>query len=291
MLSTASFVALLVVSATAAVYAQASDGSSASASAASALVSVPVKVIEGVDGAGVVGSGTNDAGLDPSQAHPDAMHGPEALFPLFGLCFCESADRMEYCVCPFRNVTMRRFTGGKATLLGVFGSWLDNRSPAHPSSDHAAATGTGNLVMEFFRGQSCGQGARRASVEIVPDAAEYALDAASIEENPACHTQMRLLVPLPRELLTDPSLFLARPDLASTPPPLTTTTTTATTASASAVESPGRGAAGSASHASGGVQASAASASTSSLDREKLAALEIKVYMRMNYILRLYACL
>jgi hypothetical protein len=51
-------------------------------------------------------------------------------------------------------------------------------------------------------------------VVIVPDAAEYALDAASIEENPACHTQMRLLVPLPRELLTDPSLFLARPDLA-----------------------------------------------------------------------------
>jgi hypothetical protein len=176
-------------------------------------VSVPVKVIEGVDVAGVVGSGMNDAGIDPTQAHPETMHGPEALFPLSGLCFCESADRMEYCVCPFRNVTMRRVTGGRATVLGVFGSWVGHRSSS------SSPLGNDNLVMEFFRGQACGQGTRRVSVEIVPDAAEYVLDAASIEENPACHTQMRLLVPLPRDLLTDPSRFLARRWDSSPAPP------------------------------------------------------------------------
>lgn len=229
MLLSLRFVALLLVStvagsdasgsAAAVAASTASPGSSTAPVPATPLISVNVKVIEGVDGAGVVGSGANsDSGLDPLQSHPDPMYGPEALFPLAGQCFCEGADRMDYCLCPFRNVTMRRVTGGRATLLGVFGSWLENR-PAHeaasePSAAAGAATiavsGAGNLVMEFFRGQGCGQGARRTSVEIVPDSADYSVDAASIEENPACHTQMRLRVPLPRELLMDPALFLAR---------------------------------------------------------------------------------
>ena len=144
-----------------------------------------IKIVDGTDK--ISGSG-HDSGIQ--YISPDPFTGPEYMASLNGLCFTASADRFEYSVCPFHNVTQRRVTGGRPTLLGVWGDWDSANIGANPR-------------MLFFRGQACGQATRRATIEVIPGSPDdFRVDADSIDESPACHFNMRFHVPFPSELLT-----------------------------------------------------------------------------------------
>jgi hypothetical protein len=143
-----------------------------------------IKIVDGTDK--ISGSG-HDSGIQ--YISPDPFTGPEYMASLNGLCFTASADRFEYSVCPFHNITQRRVTGGRPTLLGVWGDW--------------ESTNNGDIHrMLFFRGQACGQGTRKATVEVIPNSADdFRVDPDSIDESPACHFNLRFHVPFPSELL------------------------------------------------------------------------------------------
>jgi hypothetical protein len=72
-----------------------------------------IKIVDGVDKKGERGPFT---GL--SYNEPNGIYGPEGLYFLNGLCFLATADRYEYSVCPFQNITQRRLIGSSNSLLG-----------------------------------------------------------------------------------------------------------------------------------------------------------------------------
>jgi hypothetical protein len=73
-----------------------------------------IKLVDGVDKKGERGPFT---GL--SYHEPNGIYGPEGLYFLNGLCFLATADRYEYSVCPFQNITQRRLIGSSYSLLGL----------------------------------------------------------------------------------------------------------------------------------------------------------------------------
>ena len=79
-----------------------------------------VKIVEGVDHPSIV--------VDSSQIIPPyPPRGPACLSFVLGTCFTlAKADRFEYTVCPFHNVTMKRSSiSSSSVLLGLWGgaSW------------------------------------------------------------------------------------------------------------------------------------------------------------------------
>lgn len=102
------------------------------------------------------------------------LYGPEALFFLNGQCFSTTLDRYLYTVCPFQNVTMRRITASRATLIGYWKEW-----------------GEGYTSQFFSAGQPCGVKTRTAEVKIScgpsDDMSPIRVPASSITEEGSCH--------------------------------------------------------------------------------------------------------
>jgi hypothetical protein len=84
-----------------------------------------VRILEGVDKK----SDKDDNKLE--YVEPDPMYGPSSLSFLQGACFLGSFDRYDYSVCPFQNVTQKRTTAMKPTLIGIWGNWKTTSSPVH----------------------------------------------------------------------------------------------------------------------------------------------------------------
>lgn len=74
-----------------------------------------VKIVDGADKKPDRGNSDGLAYVDPYSIST----GPQALLILNGHCFNAHAERYEYSVCPFQNVTQRRIVGTRATLLGT----------------------------------------------------------------------------------------------------------------------------------------------------------------------------
>jgi hypothetical protein len=75
-----------------------------------------VKIVDGADKKPDRGNSDGLAYVDPHSIPT----GPQALLMLNGLCFSAHAERYEYTLCPFQNVTQRRIVGTRATLLGTY---------------------------------------------------------------------------------------------------------------------------------------------------------------------------
>jgi hypothetical protein len=84
-----------------------------------------VRILEGVDKK----SDKDENKLE--YVEPDPMYGPNSLSFLQGACFMGSFDRYDYTVCPFQNVTQKRTTAMKPTLIGIWGNWKTTSSPIH----------------------------------------------------------------------------------------------------------------------------------------------------------------
>lgn len=134
--------------------------------------------------------------------------GPQYLSILNTQCYFVSVDRFEYSLCPFQNVTQRRVTGGKPTLLGVWGTWTEpevnsetalstpgaidttvispDSSSANTQSRNNNEDINMNPTMTFTRGQSCGQTTRTVNVEVIADSEDFYIDPTSVEEAPTC---------------------------------------------------------------------------------------------------------
>lgn len=83
-----------------------------------------VKIVEGIEKYSTdttAGTFTDSTSLPYVQ--PDPFTGPSSLYFLTNRCFMTSAERWEFFVCPFHNVTQRRVLGAKLNLLGVWGQW------------------------------------------------------------------------------------------------------------------------------------------------------------------------
>lgn len=124
------------------------------------------------------------------------MHGPEALFYLNGMCFETSVDRYLYRVCPFQNVTMRRITASRATLIGHWMEWSDDFR-----------------TQQFSMGQSCGGKTRTAAVlmqclsphDVRTNAVKSfpTLPTDAVKEEGSCHHSFILELPLACRLLEE----------------------------------------------------------------------------------------
>lgn len=124
-----------------------------------------IKIVDGVDKKGERGSNN---GLQYHE--PDLIYGPEGLFFLNGVCFTGTADRYEYSVCPFQNITQRRLIGSSATLLGVWGQW--NTNETHQSYDS----------MLYSNGQTCGRKGRSVQLGLLCGHPTFEVISTSITE-------------------------------------------------------------------------------------------------------------
>ena len=79
--------------------------------------SVSIKIIDGID---------KYSDRDENQLafiQPNIFTGPETLLFMKGSCFIQSFDRYEYSICPFYNITEKRISGLKSSLLGIWKEW------------------------------------------------------------------------------------------------------------------------------------------------------------------------
>lgn len=124
------------------------------------------------------------------------MHGPEALFFLNGMCLEASVDRYLYRVCPFQNVTMRRITASRATLIGYWMEWSEDHRVQHFSMGQSCGgkTRTASVRMQCVSADEAGHGAALTTPTLPPDA---------VKEEGSCHHSFSLALPLACRLLDE----------------------------------------------------------------------------------------
>ena len=156
---------------------------------------------------------------------PDPMYGPRSLYFLKGSCFTGSFDRFEYSVCPFHNVTQRRSTALKPTLIGVWGNWQITTSPTVQHKSIPKSRGRGNPIsepsseeansalqthtplqdyyniMEYRQGRNCGNGDGLTTIYLQCEHSKF--EVISVDSEVTCDYALTLGLPLACSLLTE----------------------------------------------------------------------------------------
>lgn len=123
---------------------------------------------------------------------PGPFWGPDILAYLNGQCFMKSVERFEYTFCPFQNVTQKRSTGSRPTLLGIWGEWVIPDLSNEPLQ---------YTKMTYSKGQACGQAERVTTVEIQCNASQFGILENGVTEIAPCRYQMKFGIPISCDLL------------------------------------------------------------------------------------------
>lgn len=81
--------------------------------------SVPIKIIDGID------KYSDRSENQLTYIIPNIFSGPETLSFLKGSCIVQAYDRYEYTICPFYNITEKRISTSKSSVLGIWKEWDD----------------------------------------------------------------------------------------------------------------------------------------------------------------------
>ncbi|CAG2170546.1 unnamed protein product [Oppiella nova] len=102
----------------------------------------------------VVNRNANYGSLKSAKGEPTPYAGPQELRYLLGKCFIYSADKYDYRVCPFHNVTQheRVWTSGGTAYNGIIGLWKEWTVTNH-SFD----------ALVYYGGDDCGKGVERSA--------------------------------------------------------------------------------------------------------------------------------
>ena len=153
-----------------------------------------------------------DAHTKFADIQPRQFYGPPALGFLDGICIKHEVGRFEYTICPFQNITNKRVSSHRISLLGKWDGWT-----IHDSTDP-------NLLynyslMSYGRGDACGGDTK--SVTLTLDCGEEfnALEVVNVDENAGpCGYSIVLGLPIHCSLLlgSHPSVYLGNQNVKNT---------------------------------------------------------------------------
>ena len=141
-----------------------------------------------------------------SEVQPFQFYGPPTLGFLDGMCIKHEVGRFEYTICPFQNITNKRVSSHRISLLGRWDGWS-------PFGSDDPTLFYNYSLMQYGRGDACGGDTKTATLVLGCGELYSKVEVVDVDENIGpCDYSIVLGLPIHCSLLlgNHPSAYLGK---------------------------------------------------------------------------------